>query len=312
MIHDKEYFYKYVTVETALKILQNRTLKYSSPVTFNDPFDSQTRMDFDFEMSEFYDLLTNELYRLISDEREPVGDDSNMVFKDIKTAWHTVKMSSFKMPKNIYKQQIKPVFEDATKLTEQYIEDVNSWWMQLSKASKVFCLSENYDNLLMWAHYSKDHTGAVIKFKCLQEIDSQLCAARKVNYSGKPPVIAKLDEYIRYTTGQIPHKVTNDLLFYDLFLTKSKHWKYEQEWRVFIPPFNMASSSIRKDENGKETLFDFIPFSPQEIHSIYFGCRMENNDIQKVKDCLVGDFEHVKKYNCMRSKKEYKLEFEAV
>ena len=84
MIHDKEYFYKYLTAETALKILQNRTLKYSSPVTFNDPFDSQTRMDFDFEMSEFNYIFSDELYRLIHNEREPVGDDSNTLFKDIK------------------------------------------------------------------------------------------------------------------------------------------------------------------------------------------------------------------------------------
>jgi len=37
MIHDRRFFYKYVTAETALTILQNQTLKYSSPVLFNDP-----------------------------------------------------------------------------------------------------------------------------------------------------------------------------------------------------------------------------------------------------------------------------------
>lgn len=137
MIHDKEYFYKYVTAETALKILQNRTLKYSSPVTFNDPFDSQTRMDFDFEMSEFNYVFSDKLYRIIHNEREPVGDDSNTLFKDIKTLWHTVKMSPFKMPKDIFRQQYKPLVEDLIKSIEQYIEFMNTWWMQLSKASKV-------------------------------------------------------------------------------------------------------------------------------------------------------------------------------
>ena len=52
MLHDRKYFYKYVTVETALLILQNRKLKYSSPVLFNDPFDTQTRIGFDCEESE--------------------------------------------------------------------------------------------------------------------------------------------------------------------------------------------------------------------------------------------------------------------
>ena len=151
MLHEKEYFYKYVTAETALKILQKRTLKYSSPVTFNDPFDSQNRIDFGFEMSEFNYVFADELYRLIHDEREPVGDDSITLFRDIRKVWHAAQLSSSKMPKELFRQQIKPLFEDTIKLSEQYIDDMNTWWMKLSKASKAFCLSLNYDNLLMWA-----------------------------------------------------------------------------------------------------------------------------------------------------------------
>jgi hypothetical protein len=82
--HDVKYFYKYVTVETALLILQNRTLKYSSPVIFNDPFDVQTKVDFGFEVSDFMEAFIDELYRLVHAEQEPVGDNTVPLFKKEK------------------------------------------------------------------------------------------------------------------------------------------------------------------------------------------------------------------------------------
>ena len=88
MLHNREFFYKYVTSETALLILKNRTLRYRSPVTFNDPFDTQTRVSYGFEMVDFMEYFINELYRLAHDEQEPMGDNNNALFKDIKAWWH--------------------------------------------------------------------------------------------------------------------------------------------------------------------------------------------------------------------------------
>ena len=38
-IHDREYFYKYMSASTAEVVLGNRTLRWSAPTEFNDPFD---------------------------------------------------------------------------------------------------------------------------------------------------------------------------------------------------------------------------------------------------------------------------------
>lgn len=66
MYHDKKFFYKYVTAEVAATTLRNRSLKYSSPVLFNDPFDNQTRIDYGFTLSELQERFVGELYRLMS------------------------------------------------------------------------------------------------------------------------------------------------------------------------------------------------------------------------------------------------------
>ena len=312
MTHNREYFYKYIPAETALKILQSRTLKYSSPAIFNDPFDTQTRMDFGFEVSELIEAFAEEQYKMIHGHEEPVGDESNELFRDIKKLWHIAKQSQRKMPKEVWRQQIKPFNEETVRICAEYLEELNNWWYRLSKASRILCLAENHLNLLMWAHYAKDHTGVVIKFKCLPELDTPFIAARKVNYSCKPPVIAELSDYVQDLTGQSPDLIDYRAGFFKLFLTKSTHWCYEQEWRVFIPPFNMENPSIKTDDKGQEILFDLISFHPQEIHSIYFGCKISKPDRDDIMECLQDDMRHVKKYDCIRSDREYKLNFEEV
>ena len=224
MLKNKEHFYKYVTAETALLILQNRTLKYSSPILFNDPFDTQTKIAFSFDMSEFMERFTDGLYGLAHDDKEPVGDDDNALFKDIKIWRNMAKNNYRKMPKAVFKQKTRPIAQEAVNHFNRYFEEVNSWWMGFVRASRVFCLAEDRDNLLMWAHYARDHTGVVIELKCLPELDTNLCVARKVNYVQNPPIIAKIDEYINYITGR--EKLDYDLLFSDMILSKSQHWAY--------------------------------------------------------------------------------------
>lgn len=312
MIHDREYFYKYIPAETALKVLRTRTLKYSSPTIFNDPFDTQTRMDFDFEVPELIEAFSEEIYKMMHGPEEPVGNENNELFRDIKKTWHIAKQSQRKMPKDIWRQQIKAFNEVTVRICTERLEEMNNWWYRLSKASRILCLAEDQKNLLMWAHYAQDHTGVVIKFKCIPELDAPFMAARKVNYSCTPPVIAELNDYVQYLTGQSPDLIDYQASFFKLFLTKSTHWCYEQEWRVFIPPFNMENPSIKKDDKGKEILFDLIPFHPQELHSIYFGCKILKKDQYNIMEYLKDDMEHVKKYDSIRSNMEYKLDFEEI
>jgi hypothetical protein len=311
VLHDRKYFYKYVTPETALLILQNRTVRYSSPTLFNDPFDIQTRLRCEFEESEFLTAYRDEIFRLFHGQKEPrFIDNTAPLCREIQVFRRIVEDKS-KMTKEIFDRMTEDILEAGKQLLECENEEMNIWWMRAAKATKVFCVAEMPDNLLMWAHYSKDHTGAVIEFECLPDLDTPLCAARKVNYVEKPPFIAEdLDAYVQYITGQAT--LNHEISIYDLCLSKSDHWKYEQEWRVFIPPADMDNPTIPIDANGKEILFDLLEFLPQEIRSIYLGCRMTDDNRQKILSCLSGDLQHVKKYKSVKSDREYRLNFEEI
>ncbi len=211
------------------------------------------------------------------------------------------------MSKDIYDDITKDIIADSIKEVKEVTEAINAWWMRAVRATKVFCVAEEGDNLLMWAHYAKDHTGAAIEFQCLPELDTPLCAARKVNYVARPPVFADADEYVKYLTGQ--GKPNYGLSIYDMCLSKSEHWRYEQEWRVFIPPTDMDNPIIQKDSKGDDVLCEFLKIHPQEIHAIYFGCKMTPEDRRKILSHLSGDLANVETYDCIKSEREYKLIF---
>jgi hypothetical protein len=308
--HDKKYFYKYVTTETALKILTTRTVRYSSPVLFNDPFDTQTRIGFDMEALEVEQMLAEEVWDLCHAEKEPVLHMAAPLSRSVKRARDVVKNSPTKMNKEGFLEwsKLKPEMVVARSIIEQQDKRINDWWARAVKASRVFCVSEEWDNLLMWAHYGDDHRGVVIEFECLVELDTPLCVARKVQYVSRPPVIGRASGLIYWMTGQSAKRPDHGSFIFNLFLSKSEHWAYEKEWRVFIPPQNILNPIVPKSPDGNEILFDLLTFNPKEISSVYFGCRMFADDKDKIKRCLTGDFEHVKKNECVRSRSNYGLE----
>jgi len=97
----------------------------------------------------------------------------------------------------------------------------NRFCRQLWEDDRIFCVCEEHDNLLMWAHYTNCHQGAVIKFRCIPKLDTALCAAKKVMYSKEIPVLATLDDFIKtfiYNESLNLHTILNNFNF-----TKSDH-----------------------------------------------------------------------------------------
>ena len=61
------------------------------------------------------------------------------------------------------------------------------WRDKLLPGLRVFCVSEERDNLLMWAHYAQEHKGAVFEFWSLPEEDNPLSVAQPIEYVDSPP-----------------------------------------------------------------------------------------------------------------------------
>ncbi len=69
--HKQEHFYKYVTADTAEKILESGKLLWSAPHLFNDPFDHQINYRFPFSETDATEKVSEVFERIVFGEIEP-------------------------------------------------------------------------------------------------------------------------------------------------------------------------------------------------------------------------------------------------
>jgi Protein of unknown function (DUF2971) len=84
----------------------------------------------------------------------------------------------------------------------------------------LLCFSRRWQNPLLWSHYGDRHRGVALEF----EIDNDLVA--EVQYS---PYRLRLDIERKLAAGGFSEEDA-----YQMAITKSAHWKYEEEVRVFV------------------------------------------------------------------------------
>ena len=158
----------------------------------------------------------------------------------------------------------------------------------------------------MWSHYADSHKGFVLEFnphhsffdrrKKPNQIAEHL---KQVRYSIKRP------ELILYNDNLSQTQRTDNLVKNFLWV-KSKHWAYEQEWRI-ITTLNRSDKTLKHSKLP----IHLFKFPQSAIKSIYFGCKMEETTISKfisllnAKPCL----NHIEIFQAYQNEKEYKLDF---
>lgn len=135
----------------------------------------------------------------------------------------------------------------------------------------VLTLTEEPDNLLMWAHYADDHQGFVIEFDGghpffdrRQTDEERFRRLHKVTYSE-----------VRRSS---PLKEYNAM---DALLRKSVEWEYEHEWRMIVP----LDESDEKIEAPVPIHLFSVP--PECITGLILGCRTSEVDRSRLLEVVV-------------------------
>ncbi|MCP4762325.1 MAG: DUF2971 domain-containing protein, partial [archaeon] len=123
----------------------------------------------------------------------------------------------------------------------------------------ILCLSETLYNILLWSHYSNGHTGYCVAFykEKLLEFSKDLGTLKQVKYQISYPSLP-------FWGGDNLNKVLK------IVFTKSKLWKYENEWRFFIPNIEDRKFKIPVDC----------------IYAIYLGSRITKEDTTDIINCI--------------------------
>lgn len=214
------YRYKYLPDIAGIEgVISKGTIKFTHPAHFNDPFDCLPRSKFGSHAGLKH--RNPEMYDAIS------GDIQNPVERFLTTS-RVLRMLKQKVVKG-------------------------EMVMDLLAEASVLSLSKIPDSILMWSHYARYHTGAVVEFK--------IPIGEGYEHEFSPhynllPFDVKYSK-TRPTLDYNPDPSDSESIVDTLFMTKSDVWAYEQESRVL-------------KNHGGEGIFDY---NRKRLNAVIVGAR---------------------------------------
>ncbi len=287
-------FFKYASASTVLAILESRSVRYSSPLTFNDPFDFQSGLHSDFEISTFHEKVLDKLEEYAAAPAIPPVDDSDPWGKTVNIVRQYYPTRGF--PREELRQLTADLFEVLVEQIEILRKKYQEHWRLLLPGLRVFCVSEERDDLLMWAHYAKDHTGAVFEFLSLPDEENPLSVARPIQYVSSPPSFFTEREWLDHIWSV--KKLEMHEFYQRYAYYKSENWAYEREWRVWYPI-----------TPPPERLYEDMPIRQSEFASLYIGCRADPEFVAKAAQFAKAAFPNVRIYKAEKREDIYALDY---
>jgi len=231
--------YKYMALNDNTKSsLSKMQFWFAKPETFNDPFDCSLSFDNRLSTSDYKKYL------------KKLGASENHIHQTLKQA---------KTQPSFLKRELESQFK------------------RVLNRRGVFSSSKTKDNLLMWAHYSSNHTGLVVELQI-----------------EKDPSFFQLPVNVEYLKSYKPLDYYKDpsQSVIKTIQTKSVDWEYEKEVRIV------------KDKYGLH------PIKPEAVSSIYFGCRADQKDIDEVRNLLSkAGHNGIKLFKASKSHGKFKIHF---
>lgn len=200
---------------------------FPSPIDFNDPFDSLPYLQVPAKKENLVDVAPFLVARMVKALKE--------------------------IPEEVVREQIQTALTQVNPV--ELSQTMNECIAQTAGEMGLFCLSETIDSVLMWSHYSSNHTGIALRFRIDRDPRNTIGPMMKVRYQDDRP---NLD---LFCSTDLQYDIA------DALCMKASFWKYEQEWR-----------SIRT--NAMRTI---VEFNPEVIDAIAFGARCSDQDKDDIR-----------------------------
>lgn len=273
-----EHLYKYFDFEGTYETLKKSEVRLTRPEKFNDPFDAQPFKIFTLSIEDF---------------RAYVLKTAEKVFNnncDVRKNWG----------RNFNEDEFRGMLESNTDIEKIYV----SLLEQAATLKTAFeeCLISSFTeasaSLLMWAHYAKSHTGAMLCFRRDSAKIGLLAKARKVKYCTSLPYFASVEEWTRlFDDPRTSTDIRDNIL--NILTSKSPEWEYEKEWRIFKAPEDIYA------HKGFE--YGSFPFDPDELVSVSLGMKMKEEDKRKILAICKYKYPNVDVFQAYRSEEKFEI-----
>ncbi len=267
------HLFKYVTPDTGRKIIETRTLRWSTPPTLNDPFD----MQFAFQLR--VDRQAARARALEKQWEHYYGKLLDRPLNDLGRVIRQVRDGFPRMSREEFDGEIGDSIDESIDRTESGMARFNAEIVQGQFANdKILCLSDIPDSILMWSYYAQNHAGMVLRFTD-ETPDNPLAHARPVRYVDQLPSLfddETLSDMLAGYDGMDTRRIIDEIVW-----TKSSHWAHEREWRVY-------TGRGRSDGSHED-----VPFNPRELDGVIFGVRTTEAERTALTDFVRTRYPHV-------------------
>ncbi|MBL4602919.1 MAG: DUF2971 domain-containing protein [Emcibacteraceae bacterium] len=203
-------------------------LYFSDPNVFNDPLDCQPAIEPDSDNEALRLILRTLIEQRVTLEvlaslKNANIEGNNANIHSEKQAHQTAENTIQSIAYYATEPDIAPSVEEAERyslaneIKKELLKQINRG---------VCCLSQEYDNPLLWSHYGDQHHG--------------FCVGYTLNRNPKPKINKVLYGGLRtIKTSLISEAILNknseakEELDKNIWLRKAEPWGYEKEWRIF-------------------------------------------------------------------------------
>lgn len=294
--HNLPHLYKYTTAETAKKIISTKKFRWSSPLKFNDPFDHQTGFVFTFTGEEIARALESAAESAIFGK---IHFDPPYITR-YGQALHLMRAIRNKLPYAEVMTNLRSAGREIADNFPSHCKRLNKAIITSLTHSRVLCLTETPENVVMWSHYASEHRGAVFKLRRLEKLDHRFLVAQKVFYTDEPLTYLSLGEYIDNLVGLANYDQIGRI--WEIPYRKHEDWGYEQEWRVHIP--------LMKQPAGDG--FSYYDEPNELFEAVYLGCRMEPESIVEITQLVRENLPSMQIYQAHKGIDRVRLEFQRI
>jgi hypothetical protein len=265
--------YKYLRKESGLKVLKNRTLRWSRPTTMNDIRELRMAFHTNLDYRRVREISVRKLWQVYANH---VAADPYHPLARILAMLRNVELTWFE-----FFAEIAPGIDAALEsYRRNYPKTRDELYAGLER-SKLLCMSEAADINLMWAHYSEDHSGLVLGFRHIPERDTLWRLARPVDYVPAAPPFLNEEELSDFLSGHVSLMNRNRMLLLRFVFSKTADWSYEREQRIF------AGDGFNPHDE-----VEFMGFHPSELQTIILGFRSPNDFVEQVRVIAAEHFPH--------------------
>lgn len=162
-----------------------------------------------------------------------------------------------------------------------------------SEKYNITSLTTRCNNILMWSHYSQNHTGFVLGFNT-NEFTQHI---EKVKYPKNRP---------KYNPATIKSNPETNIK--PILISKSEDWEYEDEFRLIIDISKKdPNSKLKSDKN-----FIHLKFNSNSIKNIFIGHKTSESDIEQITRLRNTSYKHARIFQAYLSKTHFALSFKKI